>query len=111
VPEALDDAALLQRIDSAIADGRRLLAELGQLRVAVTARIPAEQDLPAGADGDEADFRQHLMLWPSEAAQRFNFAVDTIRYLCRVQGLGRKYGNRWRASIPRFVRYINGGGC
>jgi hypothetical protein len=42
VPDALDDAALLERIDSAIADGGRLLAELGRLRAAVAARIPAE---------------------------------------------------------------------
>jgi hypothetical protein len=38
MPDALDDAALLERIDSAIADGRRLLDELGQLRAAVAAR-------------------------------------------------------------------------
>jgi hypothetical protein len=77
VPEALDDAALLERIDSAIADGRRLLAELDQLRAVLAARIPAEPEILAAADDDDADFRPHLMLWPSEAAQRFGLAVDT----------------------------------
>ena len=103
MPATLDDAALLERLDSAIADGRRLLAELDQLGA-----HPSRTGNP-GRDDDDADFRPHQMLWPSEAAQRFGFAVDTVRYLCR-QGLGRKYGNRWRASIPRFQRYVNGGG-
>jgi hypothetical protein len=32
VSEALDDAELLERLDTAIADGGRLLAELGRTR-------------------------------------------------------------------------------
>jgi hypothetical protein len=85
MPDALDDAALLERLDTAIAEGRRLLAELDQLRAAVAARIPAEPEILTAADDDEADFRRHLMLWPSEAAQRFGLAVDTVRYLCRCR--------------------------
>jgi hypothetical protein len=107
VPAALDDAELLERLDAAIADGGRLLAELGRLRDAIASRIPPEPEILAAADDD--DFRPHLMLWPSEAAVRFGFAVDTVRYLCRVEGLGRKYGHRWRASIPRFQKYVTGG--
>jgi hypothetical protein len=42
--DALNDAELLERIDSAIADDGRLLAELGRLRAAVAARIPAEPE-------------------------------------------------------------------
>jgi hypothetical protein len=110
VPAALDDAELLERLDTAITDGGRLLAELGRLRDAVAARIPPEPEILAAADDDDADFRPHLMLWPSEAAQRFGLAVDTVRFLCRVKGLGRKHGHRWRASVPRFQRYVNGGG-
>jgi hypothetical protein len=75
----LDDAALLERIDSAIADGRRLLAELDQLRTVLAARIPAEPEILAAADDDDADFRPHPMLWPNEAAVRFGLAVDTVR--------------------------------
>jgi hypothetical protein len=71
VPDALDDAELLERFDAAIADGGRLLAELGRLRAAVAARIPAEPEILAAADDDDDNFRPHLMLWPSEAAQRF----------------------------------------
>jgi hypothetical protein len=32
VPDALDDASLLKRLDDAIEEGHRLLAELTQLR-------------------------------------------------------------------------------
>jgi hypothetical protein len=90
VPDALDDASLLKRLDDAIEEGGRLLAELGRLRAAVAARIPAEPEILAAADDDDADFRP-------EAAQRFGLAVDTVRYLCRTAGLGRKHGHRWWA--------------
>jgi hypothetical protein len=71
VPDAIDDASLLKRLDDAIEEGGRLLAELGRLRAAVAARIPAEPEILVAADDDEADFQPHQMLWPSEAAQRF----------------------------------------
>src|SRR2546429_9863636 len=93
--DALNDAELLEHIDSAIADGHRLLAELGRLRDAVAVRIPAEPEILAAADVDDDDFRPHLMLWPSEDAQRFGPAVDTVRYLRRTAGLRLKHGHRW----------------
>ena len=95
-------AALLARVDAA-------LNELAEVRRQVAALMPPPEGNGLDADYDDADFRPHLMLWPSEAAARFGFAVDTVRYLCRVEKLGRKYGHRWRASIPRFQRYVNGG--
>jgi hypothetical protein len=81
VPEALDDAGLLERIDSAIADGRRLLAELDQLRAVLAARIPAEPEILAAADDDDADFRPHLMLWP----RRRGLASQSI--LIQIKGV------------------------
>jgi hypothetical protein len=54
---------------------REALAELGRLRAAVAARIPAEPEILAAADDDDDDFRPHLMLWPSEAVQRFGQSI------------------------------------
>jgi hypothetical protein len=78
LPEAAD---ILERID-------RCIRELEAIKAEVVASMPvpaAEGEILATVDDDEADFQPHLMLWPSEAAQRFNFAVDTVRYLCRVR--------------------------
>jgi hypothetical protein len=75
-------------------------AALARFRAEVVASMPApasEPEILAAADDDAADFRPHLMLHPSEAAQRFDLAINTVRFLCRTRGLGRKYGHRWRA--------------
>jgi hypothetical protein len=68
VPGALDDAELLERLNNAIADAGRLLAELGRLRDVVTARIPTGPEILADEDDEEADFRPDRLLWPNEAA-------------------------------------------
>jgi len=81
-----DDAALLERIDSAIADGRRLLAELDQLRAVLAARIPAEPEILAAADDDDTD---QALIDTTSAAARFGYESDSIRKMCReVDGIG-----------------------
>jgi hypothetical protein len=92
VPEAtLDEAALLERIDSAIADGRRLLAELDQLRAVLAARIPAEPEILAAADDDDDDFRPHQLrfcesrpdLVPTPAVRHRYLTVSTSQTSAR----------------------------
>jgi hypothetical protein len=63
VPDAPDDAELLKRLDKAIEDGGRLLAELGRLRDAVAARISYNL---AQRPGRQDDFAQ-LLLWSARS--------------------------------------------
>jgi hypothetical protein len=85
VPDTLDDAELLKRLDTAIADGGRLLAELGRLRDAVAART-AEPEILAAADDDDTN---QALIDTTSAAARFGYASDSIRKMCReVDGIG-----------------------
>ncbi|MGO7866991.1 hypothetical protein ACC676_36185 [Rhizobium ruizarguesonis] len=40
------------------------------------------------------------------AAQRSNLPVDTIRWLCREKGMGRKRGKLWLVSVPALRCYL-----
>jgi hypothetical protein len=82
----------------------RIMGELAALRAEL-----AEQ----AADGkncDEDDFAVHNLLEISTACERFNRPPDSLRWMCRKHGCGKKVGGRWLASGPRLARWLNGGG-
>ncbi|UIY26045.1 hypothetical protein LZK76_11955 [Rhizobium leguminosarum] len=63
-----------------------IIAALRRLRERVAEAAEPEPE-PEPADADEDDL---IDTWT--AATRFNLPVDTIRWLCREKGMGRKDG-------------------
>lgn len=85
---------MLALIDAAMSNLLRL-----RERVAEAAE-PEPEPEPAAADEDDL-----IDTWT--AATRFNLPVDTIRWLCREKGMGRKDGGRWLVSVKALRHYLD----
>jgi hypothetical protein len=90
---------LLERID-------RIMAELAELRAELAGAEAAEVENFHFAD----DLATGNLIEVSTAVARFNRPPDSIRWMCRTQGCGKKVGGRWLVSPLRLARYLNGGG-
>ncbi|MGO7787371.1 helix-turn-helix domain-containing protein [Rhizobium ruizarguesonis] len=86
----VDDEALAL-IDAAMANLQRLRD-----------RVAEPEPDAESADANEDDF---IDTWT--AATRFNLPVDTIRWLCREKGMGRKDGGRWLVSVKALRHYLD----
>lgn len=59
--------------------------------------------------GPWPDAADHPDLLPVDAAaSRAGVSRDTIRRWCRVDGIGRAYGSRWRVSLSRLRQRLDG---
>jgi hypothetical protein len=95
---------LLLRLDQVLAEVVQLRGELA----AYLTSAPAADGVQVRLDAADDLLPEHL-IEISTAVERFNRPVDTIRFWCRQDG-GVKRGGRWLVSVPRIVRYLNGGG-
>jgi hypothetical protein len=103
MPEALD-AELLERLDAAIADGGRLLAELRAIRAVIAAPPPAPAAEGNGFDASDDE----ALLDTHSAAERTGYARDTIALWCRtVPGVGVWKGGRWQVRIAALRRHLD----
>ncbi|MGO7226711.1 DNA-binding protein [Rhizobium leguminosarum bv. viciae] len=85
-----DDLPLLDDIIAALQTLREKMANAGS------------EPEPEPSDADEDDL---IDTWT--AASRFNLPVDTIRWLCREKGMGRKDGGRWLVSVKALRHYLD----
>ncbi|WP_327205886.1 hypothetical protein [Rhizobium beringeri] len=85
-----DDLSLLDDIIAALQTLREKMASAGS------------ETEPEPSDADEDDL---IDTWT--AASRFNLPVDTIRWLCREKGMGRKDGGRWLVSVKALRHYLD----
>jgi hypothetical protein len=88
-------AALLEKLDAAIAALIELRAELADV-------------LKSEEISDTDNLAPEHLLDTTSASQRFNFPRDTLAKWCREEGLGVRQGGRWLVSIPKLQRRING---
>jgi hypothetical protein len=93
---AIDDVQL----DVTIATLEATLVQLRALREArATPAIDEPVALPEA--GPEA-FRDEDLIEVHAAGKRFRMAEDTIRYWCRMYGVGIRRGGRWRVSVSKM---------
>lgn len=93
----LDAAAILERVD-------RALAELRAIRDELAAAMPVTN----GADA-ASDFAEHQLIDVPSAQIRFSILEDTLRKWAREtegtpDAVGIRCGGRWQLSIPRLRR-------
>jgi hypothetical protein len=86
---------LLARINRLLGQVRLVEAELLELRAGIAAAN--------GADVTN-DFAAENLIEISTAVERFNRPADTLRWLCRTEGVGRKLEGRWKISVPALMR-------
>ncbi|MEH2678675.1 hypothetical protein GFM11_10230 [Rhizobium leguminosarum bv. viciae] len=84
--------------DRAVLD--RVIADLQMLRDRLAGEPLKSEGAAPEPELDDDDF-----IDTATAAERFNIPIDTIRWLCRKKGMGRKQGNKWLASVTAFRRY------
>ena len=97
MPEA---PAILARLDA-------IMRELAEPRSEVAAAELQPNFVAAIPDAD-SDFSPEHLIEITTAVDRFNRPADSLRWMCRKQGLGVKRAGRWLASAPRLARYLNG---
>lgn len=98
MPEAAD---ILARIDA-------IALALAELRAEVAADVPtADTDRYLHNGHDPADdFDPINLIDVAAASARFNCPADTVRNLCRDQGVGIKTGGCWQVSAPLLARWL-----
>lgn len=84
---------LAERLDRIEAKVDRVLAQRAPVQSAL-----ADDGFAADADDDFVD------TWT--AAQRFDLPIDTVRWLCRHKGMGRKKHGLWDVNVKALRRYL-----
>lgn len=94
----MDAEALVARID-------RLLFELQAIRAELAGML-APATSGNGLNAHTEDFLPEHLIEISTAVERFNRPADTLRWLCRTEGYGRKVQGRWLVSAPMLSRRL-----
>ena len=98
---------MLERLDRAIAELQAIRAALsGDFRSVNVDDAKGVNTAHTLADDDLAD---GSLIEISQAVELFNRPADSLRWMCRTQGCGKKIGGRWMASPARIRRHLNGG--
>lgn len=93
-----------QQLDLEIAAAARHLADLLEQRAAMT--TDAEPAAQAGniVDPDDGSDEDDLIdTWT--ASTRFNLPIDSVRWLARNKGMGKKERGRWLINVKALRRY------
>jgi hypothetical protein len=98
-------AALLARLDAAIAELQAIRAELAGFDAL---NPPAAKGMDSVHTLADDDLSPEHLLDTTSAQERFGHPRNTLAKWCREEGLGVRRGGRWLISIPRLQRHLNG---